>query len=142
MESDSAYSATMRTLCHVYVDRDTLLATLAKEDSARSRWLLVAAALWSTANESEKALEHIEHNAPNLQFMRDSIAANAENSRATSYSFYCNAGFGTPDASTEDRDIELSQPNLPSAWDAAVQSVQPNGEDAVLDLFKDIPCTQ
>ena len=141
MADDAAYNATMNTLCHVYVDRDTLLNCVAKETSERSRYLMVAAALWSTANESALALSELEHNAPHLQALRQSIATNISNTRVTSYAFYCNAGFGQPNQDTFAKDVELSQANIPDAWDAAVQSVQPNGDDAIMNLFDDIPCT-
>ena len=141
MVDDAAFNATMNTLCHIYVDRDTLLNCVARESSERSRYLLVAAALWSTANESAAALSQLQHDAPHLHALRQAIATNVANSRLTSYSFYCNAGFGEPNNDTFAKDAELAQVNIPDAWDAAVQSVQPNGEDAILQLFDDIPRT-
>ena len=141
MADDAAYNATMNTLCHIYVDRDTLLNYVAKETSERSRYLMVAAALWSTANESAAALSQLEHSAPHLDALRQAIATNIASSRLTSYAFYCNAGFGQPNDETFAKDAQLSQANIPDAWDAAVQSVQPNGEDAILQLFDDIPRT-
>ena len=91
MADDAAYNATMNTLCHIYVDRDTLLNYVAKETSERSRYLMVAAALWSTANESAAALSQLEHSAPHLDALRQAIATNIASSRLTSYAFYCNA---------------------------------------------------
>ena len=138
MDNDAAYEATMATLCHVYRDRYTILAAVAKEDSARSRWLLVAAALWKTANESKRALDQIEHNSISAQPLRDNIKLSIENSRSTSYAFYCNAGFGQSNAETDSRNLELVPPTLPESWDASWQSVGTNGDDPILDLFTDI----
>ena len=138
MDNDAAYEAIMATLCHVYRDRYTILAALAKEDSARSRWLLVAAALWKSANESKRALEQIEHNSIEMRPLRDSIALSIDNSRSTSYAFYCNAGFGLSNAETDVRNLELAPPTLPESWDISLQSVGEDGKDPILDLFPDI----
>lgn len=136
MESDAAYEATMRTLCHVYSSRDGLLAACCREESMRSRYLLTAAALWKTSIEAKRALQLVDCSSHEVDALARCIAKNADYSLLSSYTCYCNAGFGNAGPEHHLHDVRLASPPLPKQWDSELQSVGQDGEDEILALFQ------
>lgn len=137
MSTDN-YETSMRLLCTVYRGRDALLAGIVREETERMRWMLTAATLWLSAKEAQRALDHIEDSAHHTA-LRMSIEENIERSYTSSRACYHNAGF---DQSPVPIEVNLKASEMqhnPSDWQSDVQSdlqsVGPDGEDMVLNLF-------
>ena len=134
MDDDIQYTATMRALVHVYRTRDNLVAACVAGDTERLRWLLIAASMWLSAQQTQRALSMMENDADRQNLRRD-VWRSIYRTRVSSYACYRNSGFGFPHAEADMKCADMQTAVHLHKWDPQVQSVSADGSDAVLELF-------